>query len=158
MSLLFNMLSRFVIAFLPRSKCLLNSWLQSSSAGILEPKKIKSVTVSIVSPSICHKVRELDVMTEFFECPVLSQVFHSPLSLSSRGFLVLLRSVQFTQSCPTLCNPTDCSMPGFPVYHQLLVLAQTHVHRVGDAIQPSRPLSSPSSPALSLSQQQGLFQ
>ena len=56
MSLLFNMLSRMVIAFLPRSKSLLISWLQSLSAVILEPKKIKSVTVSIVSPSICHEV------------------------------------------------------------------------------------------------------
>ena len=56
MSLLFNMLSRFVIAFLPRSKCLLISWLQAPSAVILEPKKIKSVTVSIVSPSICHEM------------------------------------------------------------------------------------------------------
>ena len=56
MSLLYNMLSRLVIAFLPRSKCLLISWLQSPSAVILEPKKIKSVTVSIVSPSICHEV------------------------------------------------------------------------------------------------------
>ena len=56
MSLLFNMLSRLVIAFLPRSKCLLISWLQSPSAVILEPNKIKSVTVSIVSPSICHEV------------------------------------------------------------------------------------------------------
>ena len=56
MSLLFNMLSRFVIAFLPRSKHLLISWLQSSSAVILEPKKIKSVTVSIVSSSVCHEV------------------------------------------------------------------------------------------------------
>ena len=54
MSLLFNMLSRLVIAFLPRDKCLLISWLQSPSAVILEPKKIKSVTVSIVSPSICQ--------------------------------------------------------------------------------------------------------
>ena len=60
MSLLFNMLSRFVTAFLPRSKCLLISWLQSLSAVILEPKKIKSVTVSIVSPSICHEVMDLD--------------------------------------------------------------------------------------------------
>ena len=55
MSLLFNTLSRFVIAFLPRSKCLLISWLQSPSAVILELKKIKSVTVSIVSPFICHE-------------------------------------------------------------------------------------------------------
>ena len=50
------------------------------------------------------------------------------------------------QSCPTFCNPMDCSTPGFPVHHQLLELAQTHVHRVSDAIQPSHPLSSPSPP------------
>ena len=55
-SLLFNTLSRLVIAFLPRRKCLLISWLQSTSALILEPKKIKSLTVSIISPSICHEV------------------------------------------------------------------------------------------------------
>ena len=60
MSLLFNMLFRFVIAFLPRSRHLLISWLQSLSAVILEPKEIKSVTVSIVSPSICHEVTGLD--------------------------------------------------------------------------------------------------
>ena len=57
MSLIFNMLSRSVVAFLPRSKHLLISWLQSSSAVILEPRKIKSLIVSIVSPSICHEVR-----------------------------------------------------------------------------------------------------
>ena len=59
MSLLWNMLSRFAIAFLPRSKHLLISWLQSPSAVILEPKKIKSVTISIFSPSICHEVMGL---------------------------------------------------------------------------------------------------
>ena len=62
------------------------------------------------------------------------------------------------QLCPILCDPMDCSTPGFPVYHQLPEFTQTHVHRVGDAIQPSHPLSSPSPPALSLSQHQGLFQ
>ena len=62
MSLLFNMLSRLGIAFLPRSIYLLISWLQSPSAVILEPKKIKSVTVSIVSPSICHEVMGPDAM------------------------------------------------------------------------------------------------
>ena len=61
------------------------------------------------------------------------------------------------QSCPTLCDPMDCSTPGLPVLHHLLEPAQTHVHQVGDAIQPSHPLSSPS-PALNLSQHQGLFQ
>ena len=62
-----------------------------------------------------------------------------------------------SQSCLTLCNPMDCSTPGLPVHHQLLELTQTHVHWVGDAIQPSHPLSSPSPPAFNLSQHQGLF-
>ena len=60
MSLLFNMLSRLVITLLPRSKCLLISWLQSPSTVIFKPKKIKLVTVSIVSPSICHEVMGSD--------------------------------------------------------------------------------------------------
>ena len=60
------------------------------------------------------------------------------------------------QSCPILWEPMDCSTPGFPVHHQLPELAQTHVHRVSDAIQPSRSLSSPSTPACNLSQHQGL--
>ena len=70
-------------------------------------------------------------------------------------------SVQFssvTQSCPTLCDSTNHSMPGLPVQHQLLEFTQTHVHQVGDTIQPSHPLSSPSSPAPNPSQHQGLFQ
>ena len=66
MSLLFNMLSRLVITFLPRSKHLLISWLQSPSAVILEPPKIKSLTVSIVSPSIYHEVTGLDAMIFIF--------------------------------------------------------------------------------------------
>ena len=67
MSLLFNMLSRLIINFLPRSKRLLISWLQSPSSVILESSKIKSVIVFIVSPSICHEVMALDAMI-FFEC------------------------------------------------------------------------------------------
>ena len=70
-------------------------------------------------------------------------------------------SVQFSsvaQSCSTLCDPMECSTPGLPVHHQLPESTQTHVHWVGDAIQPSHPLSSPSPPALNLSQHQGLFQ
>ena len=69
-------------------------------------------------------------------------------------------SVQFSsvaQSCPTLCNPMNHSTPGLPVHHQLLESTQTHVHCVGDAIQPSHPLSSPPPPALNLSLHQGLF-
>ena len=61
------------------------------------------------------------------------------------------------QSSPTLCDPVDCCMPGFPVHHQLLKLAQTHIRQVGDAIQPSHPLPSPSLPAFNLALQQCLF-
>ena len=70
-------------------------------------------------------------------------------------------SVQFssvTQSCPALCDPMECSTLGFPAPHYFLELAQTHVHWVDDAIQPSRPLLAPSPPAFNLSQHQGLFQ
>ena len=61
------------------------------------------------------------------------------------------------QSCPTLCDPMDCSKPGLPVHHQLPEFTQTHVHWVGDVIQSSQPLSSPSPPAFNISQHQGLF-
>ena len=73
--------------------------------------------------------------------------------------LACCNPVQFSsinQLCPTLCDPMDCIAPGFPVHHQLLELAQNHVHQVSDAIQP-HPLSFPSPPAFHLSQHQGLF-
>ena len=75
MSLLFNMLSRLVIACLPKSKLLWTSWLQSPSVVILESRKIKSITVPIVSPSICHGVIRLDTMILVFECWVLASFF-----------------------------------------------------------------------------------
>ena len=62
-----------------------------------------------------------------------------------------------TQSCPTLCDPMDCSTPGLPVHHQLPELAQTHTRQVCDATQPSHPLSPPSPPVFNLSQPQNLF-
>ena len=71
------------------------------------------------------------------------------------------RNNQFSsiaQSCLTLCDPMDCNTPGLPVHHQLPKLAQTHVYWIGDAIQPSHPLPSPSLPTFNLSQHQGLFQ
>ena len=90
MSLLFNMLSRWVIDFLPRSKCLLISWLQSPSAVILEPKKWKSVTVSIVSPSICHEMMGPDAIILVSWMLSLKLAFSLFSSLSSRGSLVPL--------------------------------------------------------------------
>ena len=74
---------------------------------------------------------------------------------------IRISSVQFSsvaQSCPTLCDPMNRSTPGLPVHHQFLKTAQTHINQVGDAIQPSHPLSTPSPPAFNLSQHQRLFQ
>ena len=91
---------------------------------------------------------------------IVHRVAKSKTGLSSHTRNISYYLVQFssvTQSCSALSDPMNCSMPGFPVHHQLLELAQIHVHRVGDAIQPSNPLSSPSPPAFSLSQHQGLF-
>ena len=76
-------------------------------------------------------------------------------------FKIVLFGVQFSsvaQSCPALCDPMDCSMPGLPVHHQLMEFTQAHIHWVSDAIEPSHPLSSPSLPTFNLSQHQGLFQ
>ena len=83
---------------------------------------------------------------------VMSLLFN----MLSRLVSVQLSSV--AQSCPTLCDPMNCSMPGLPVHHQLPESTETHVHRVGDVTQPSHPLLSPSPPALNLSQHQGLFE
>ena len=89
-SLLFNMLSRLVITFLPRSKCLLISWLQSPPAVILEPKKIKSATVSTVSPSLCHKVMWPDAMILVFWMLNFKPTF----SLSSFTFIKRLNAIE----------------------------------------------------------------
>ena len=90
MSLLLNILSRLVITFLPRSKHLLISWLQSPSAVILKTKKLQSATVSTVSSSICHEVMGPDAVIFVFWMLNFKPTFHFPLSLSSRGFLAPL--------------------------------------------------------------------
>ena len=97
MSLLFNMLSRLVIAFLPRSKHLLISWLQPPFAGILEPKKIKSVIVSIVSP-FAMKWWEWMPWSSFFACRALSQLSH---------FSLLLCLIFYSQQTCTECSSTS---------------------------------------------------
>ena len=83
-------------------------------------------------------------------------IFTCHCMLQVKWHISLVSSV--AQSCPTLCNPMNRSTPGLPVYHHLPELTQTHVHRVGDAIQPSHPLSSPFPPAPNPSQHQSLFQ
>ena len=93
MSLLFNMLPRFVIDFLPRSKCLLILWLQSPSAVILEPKKVKSVTAYTFSPSICHEVMGPDAMILVFLMLSFNPAFSlSPFPLIKRLFSFSLLS------------------------------------------------------------------
>ena len=97
------------------------------------------------------------VRADFF---ALFLIFSDQTEKHNRETLCLIFS-QFSsvaQSCLTLCDPMNCSMPGLPVHHQLPEFTQTHVHRVGDAIQPSHPLSSPSPPASNPSQHQSLFQ
>jgi len=84
-------------------------------------------------------------------------VFSLPKDLKFR-FKLLCCFSSVAQSCLTLCDPMECSTPGFPVHHQLLEFTQTHVDWISDAIQPSHPLSSPSPPTLNLSHHQGLFQ
>ena len=92
------------------------------------------------------------------KCGRITTVNSQKGSLTRRA--AIQSSFQFSsviQLCPTLCDPIDCSTPGLPVHHQLPEFIQTHVHWVGDAIEPSHPLSSPSHPTFNLSQHQGLF-
>ena len=85
---------------------------------------------------------------------ILKIIYRSPISLSHREFVVLQSVNSVTQSRPTLCDPMNLSTPGLPVHHHPLEFTQTHVHRVGDAIQPSYPLLSPSPPVPNPSQHQ----
>ena len=93
-------------------------------------------------------------------CKLLGTILWLPHCPCKSGYHVPINLQQFSsvaQSCPTFCDPMDCSMPDLAVHHQLPEFTQTHVHWVGDAIQPSHPLSSPSLPALNLSQHQSLY-
>ena len=110
------------------------------------------------SPRVCTDIPLL--CTFHFWLSILRCILNSPCRTaeSLRNWRHLVQFSLVAQLCPTLCDLMNCSTPGLPVHHQLPELTQTHVHRVSDAIQPSHPLSSPSLPALSLSQHQGIFQ
>ena len=141
MSLLFNMLSRLVIAFLPRSKCLLISWLQSTSTVILEPPKIKSVTVSTVFPSICHEVMGPDAMILVFwmlsfkpnsslsSFTFIQRLFSSSLSAISMVSSAYLRLLIFLLAI--LIPTCALSSPAFPMTYSAYKL-----NKQGDNIQP----------------------
>ena len=143
MPLHFNMLSRLVIAFLSRSKHLLISWLQSPSAVILEPKKMKSVTVSIVSPSICHETTGLDEMIFIFWMLSSKSTFHSSLSLSLKGFFIKrLSATRVVSSAyrmlliflPAILIPACASSS--PAFH--MRYSASKLNKQGDNIQPWR--------------------
>ena len=149
MSLLLNMLSRLVIMFLPRSKRLLISWLQSSSTVILEPHKIKSDTVSTIklreqytdfyfacNPHRCTDSLIISVIHQIFFFltkfdPTLTHHYYLKFTVKDLFLVSYILSVQFSsvaQSCLTLCDPMNCSTPGLPVPHQLPKFTQTHFH------------------------------
>ena len=121
--------------------------------------KNECVSSGIHSILLLNHVSLYGCTTIYFIC-WLTLTFSNREQSGYKGFVPVFSSVQFSlvaQSCPTLCDPMNRSTPGLPVHHQLPEFTQTHVHRVGNAIQPSRPLS-PSPPAPNPSQHQGLFQ
>ena len=133
------------------------------------PARLQKKTQILVSGFICNcRMSTLaDWSMDWLICSCIQegkhQVFARSESIATEVWSVNQHlgvcSVQFSpQSCPALCDSMDCSKPVFPVHHQLPELTQTHVHRVGDVIQPSHPLLSPSPPAFNLSQHQGLFE
>ena len=140
MSLLFNMLSMLVITFLPRSKCLLASWLQSPSTMILEPRKIKSDTVSTVSPSICHKVMGPDAMILVFWILSFKPTFSlSSLTFIKRLFSSSLSAIRVMSSAylrlliflPAVLIPADASSsPAF-----LMMYSACKLNNQGDNVQ-----------------------
>ena len=107
--------------------------------------------------TICKKLK--NTLENYYKATIHTHTY--TLFECSFSTMLLVSAVQFSsvsRLCQTLCNPRNHSTPGLPVHHQLLEFTQTHVHRGGDAIQPSHPLSSPSPPAPNPSQHQGLFQ
>ena len=124
------------------------------SATLAVPESGSDTVVIIVAGSLKSLLMKVKEESEKASLKLINQKMKIMASGPIRSDQI--RSV--AQSCPTLCDPMNHSMPGLPVHHQLLEFTQTHVHRVSDAIQPSHPLLSPSPPAPSPSQHQSLFQ
>ena len=133
-----------------------------SSKGLQSSLAIPLPTTSPLPPSPGSPREDQSLSCDVVMSPPQSLMSGAPgQSLVDPGALLKCQSVQFSsvaQSCPTLCDPMNRSTPGLPVHHHLPEFIQTHVHWGGDAIQPSHPLSSPSSPAPNPSQHQSLFQ
>ena len=157
-----NIINLISVSTIWRCPCIESSFVLLEK-GICYDLCILSAKLSLCPASFCTPRPNLPVTPGIFWLPTFT--FQSPmmkrtsfLGVSSRRFCGS-SSVQFssvTQSCLTLCDPMDCSTPGLSVHRQLPEFTQTHVHRVGDAIQPSHPLLSPSPPAFNLSQHQSL--
>ena len=141
-----------------------------SIPGILQARTLEWVAISFsnawkwkVKGKSLSRVRLLATpWTAAYQAPPSMefsvQEYWNDLPLPSPYCFLSVQFSSFTQSCPTLCDPMNCSRPGLPVHHQLLEFTQTHVSPVGDAIQRSHPLSSSSPPAPNPSQHQNLFQ
>ena len=129
-------------------------WGDNIISGLLSYSSLllPSPSSSVLIIETRHYLWEMYIMSTL--CPELWILFWKKL----RNFCQVLQFSSVAQSCLTLCNPMNRSMPGLPVRHQLPEFTQTHVHRVSDVIQPSHPLSSPSPPAPNPSQHQSLFQ
>ena len=140
----------------------LSFWQSQRLEGVIilisQMRKPSSENTKNTSSQEVYVLHNQCLNTGVFDTFELKELFNSFQFLPSPHPQAL--AFQFSsiaQSCPTLCNPMECSMPGFPVLHQLLKLAQTHMHQVSDAIQSPHPLLSPSPPAFNLSQHQSLF-
>ena len=123
---------------------------------------LQSVTVPWMPASVCRLLYHTTVLFKVLYCKIRNALFIFCICfLCVICVKSIVKSIQFSsaaQSCPTLCDPMNLSTPHLPIHHQFLEFTQTHAHRVGDAIQPSHPLSSPSPPASNPVQHQGLFQ
>ena len=135
-----------------------NAGLDDSQAGIkIARKNINNLRYADDTSLMAGSLEELKGSSWEWKRKVKKLAWNSTFKTSDHG----IQSHQFSsvaQSCLTLCDPMNCSMPGLPVHHQLPEFTQTHIHRVSDAIQPSHPLSSPSPPAPNPSQHQSVFQ
>ena len=122
----------------------------NSNVSTSKSKKNKNTKFRLMLTQGTEEILPVKIIQEEFNSIVNILPFNV-----SMGIFILISSV--AQSCLTPCDPLDCTTQGLPVYHQLPELAQTHVHQISDAIQPSHPLLCPSPPAFNLSQYQGLF-
>ena len=148
------------IAVSRTSKTMLNNNSQSGHFCLVSDLRRNVFRLSplrTMSPVCLHDLYYIQVGS--FYAGFLESFYHKWVQNFVERFYYIYQSVRsVAQSCPTLCDPMDCSTPGFPVHHKFPELAQTHIHWVSDVMQPSHPLLSPSPPGFNLSQHQGLFQ